>query len=241
MASVLPRPTDRVTTDVATPTTTSPSDAAACPTACRAAQDTLMRIGCWDRHALQHATGSVERAPHPRGGGQLADPRASRYRGHNTTYRLGSWVPIPRLNAVGYLPDGEYLASLEEVGERFSKPGRRQMLFDELSEVVGLLRDRGVEDVWVTGSYVTERNRPRDVDVIYDPPPGADTGTWGLLSFARHDELHDLHRIDLWPLPSWQAGKTPTDPLITIKDFFSSDRSDIPRGIIKLAEANDSD
>lgn len=154
----------------------------------------------------------------------------------DTTSRLGRHLPIPQHEKdTGYLPPGSHSATLPEVRKRFGTGRKRSGLMAELEAVVAELWAHAVADVWIGGSFVTDKRRPDDVDVIYEPPPGAETASWGQLAPQRHDELKVARNIDLWKMPSPQRGKPGgLLPQISIKDFFSSDANGDPKGLIHL-------
>jgi predicted nucleotidyltransferase len=146
-------------------------------------------------------------------------------------------MPIPPLHdRSGYLPPGEHPATLKEVEERFATNFRRRALFESLEYVVGELRARDVKEIWIGGSFVTTTQRPKDVDVIFDVPPSVNTDKWGELSPFKKAELKQARRVDLWKMPSFQLGKKNPLPMVTIKGYFSSDRNDDPKGLIKIVE-----
>jgi hypothetical protein len=129
----------------------------------------------------------------------------------------------------GALPPGEHPATLKEINTRFTSNYARKQICQGLKFVVGELASHDVEIIFVDGSFVTNKERPRDVDVAYEIPDGADPWGWGLLSPARRKDLKRYQRVDL--LHYW-----PNQP--EIKSYFCHDRYDNPKGIIRLiAEA----
>ncbi|MFJ9900166.1 DUF6932 family protein [Streptomyces sp. NPDC091280] len=141
-------------------------------------------------------------------------------------------MPLPSFNDHGYLPPGEHEATWEEVEKVLGWNFKRKDLLVGLHYVVKSLVEFGVTEFYLDGSFVTNKVRPGDVEVIYMPPKGVDTRQWGLFSFAQHDTLKKRYKIDLWPYPSPQ----PTSSgYVTIKEFFSSDLDDVPKGIVRLS------
>jgi hypothetical protein len=136
----------------------------------------------------------------------------------------------------GYLPPGEHPATLDEIEERFATNIRRREIMVGLRLVVDQMLQRGVQTIWVDGGFVTDKPRPKDVDVVYVPPPGADTSTWGSIASNNRQVTKDLYKVDLWTHPSPQGvGRVP------IKDWFQLDRSDVPKGIIALTVEEDTE
>ncbi|TRO64778.1 DUF6932 family protein [Streptomyces sp. IB201691-2A2] len=144
-------------------------------------------------------------------------------------------MTIPPLDpGTGYLPEGEHEAEWKEVVDRFGTTFKRKDLLMNLAHVLRGLRTRGVQSVLLDGSFVTNKQRPRDVEVIYFPPPGADVSSYGEFSPAGHDALKRQYKIDLWPYPSHQPGRNVMSKPITITEFFSTDREGEPKGLIRI-------
>ncbi|MEP7204315.1 MAG: hypothetical protein ABI894_17010 [Ilumatobacteraceae bacterium] len=68
----------------------------------------------------------------------------------------------------GRLPQGEHVASWEEVVERFGWTERRRRLLDGLAEALELLAEAGCSRVWLNGSFVTAKDEPGDFDACWD-------------------------------------------------------------------------
>lgn len=135
----------------------------------------------------------------------------------------------------GYLADGDHGALLEEVESFFGFTYRRRQILVGLRWVVGALRSHGVLNIWLDGSFVTAKLRPRDVDVAYDPPAGVNTDSWGLLAFGRRLDLKKAQRVDLWPHPSPQPSKG-LFGLQPIREWWRTDANGTAKGLVKLME-----
>jgi hypothetical protein len=125
----------------------------------------------------------------------------------------------------GLLPPGDHEATLAEIQARFCWNYRRREIYRGLEYVAGELVSHSVEKIWVDGSFVTKKERPRDVDVAYEVPNGADPDDWGWLSPGRRRDLKKFHHVDL--LPDW-----PNQP--QINRWFCSDEEGNAKGIIRL-------
>jgi hypothetical protein len=68
----------------------------------------------------------------------------------------------------GRLPQGEHVASWDEVVERFGWTERRRRLLDGLAEALELLAEAGCSRVWLNGSFVTAKDEPGDFDACWD-------------------------------------------------------------------------
>jgi hypothetical protein len=139
-----------------------------------------------------------------------------------------SWVNSmtipPFVKPGGYLPPGEYDATLKEIETRFTWNYGRRQVFSGLKFVLGELISHSVDIIWVDGSFVTGKERPRDVDVAYEIPDGADPWDWGLLSPPRRRDLWRYQRVDL--LHYWHDQPE-------IKEYFCQDNG-VPKGIVRF-------
>jgi len=144
-------------------------------------------------------------------------------------------MSIPPLDpTTGYLPPGDHPATLDEIRERFGIGMRRRELMDALQDVVRQLESYGVTVVLVDGSFVSDKRRPSDVDVLYAPPAGGDPTTWGLLAPSRRDDLKRYRRIDLWPAPSPQPSRRSFGGSISLKEMWEYDRDGVHKGLLLI-------
>lgn len=148
-------------------------------------------------------------------------------------------MTLPSFNEHGYLPEGDHEADLDEIEERFGQGRRRREIVTGLRSVIALLSAHGVLDIWLDGSFVTDKLRPSDVDVVYRVRPGGDKGDWPDVGPSQRHRLKRDYRVDLWRYPSPQPMKNAFGAneslLITIKQFFETDDEDIPKGMVKVA------
>lgn len=66
----------------------------------------------------------------------------------------------------GLLPPGSDDATFDEVEAVFGATYKRRKILAGLRWVVERLRAEGVIDIYVDGSFVTDKERPGDVDVV---------------------------------------------------------------------------
>src|SRR5947209_1815173 len=112
-------------------------------------------------------------------------------------------MPIPAFEPNGWLPSGDWDATLEEVEARFGAVGpQRRRLMAGLVQVVEFLDSKGVDGIWLDGSFIGVEHRPSDVDVLYMPPVGQNIHAWGLYSPAQRKALKTSLHVDLWQWPS---------------------------------------
>lgn len=139
-------------------------------------------------------------------------------------------MPIPTHDPVtGYLPPGVHRATLEECQARFCWSRRREKLWGSLLFGVEGLLSLNVQRIWIAGSYVTAKARPGDIDLVFVKPSGWSDSSAGLFSSLNRKKLKADREIDLWPMPSYQPSVSGP---ISILEFFASDSSGTPKGMI---------
>ncbi|MET8080947.1 hypothetical protein [Streptomyces sp. NPDC005303] len=144
-------------------------------------------------------------------------------------------MPVPSFTDHGYLPAGDHEVTWQELYDRFGWNEARRELLANFKVVRDGLESLKVETIWLNGSFATSKHRPSDIDVIFVPPPGADIAQWGLLSPHQRGHLKQRGGIDLWAYPSY-AYHGRTSHHQTIKDFMSSDRDGVPKGMLLLVQ-----
>jgi hypothetical protein len=141
-------------------------------------------------------------------------------------------VPIPEfIEPSGYLPPGRYLATWTEIVDRFSTNPHRTALSEMLLEALRMLAKAGCRQVWINGSYVTDKERPGDVDVLYDAwavrPNELDQLFRSETAAARADR-NKIYGGDYFPVYDDELDGA-------LISHFETDRSDIPKGIVQLS------
>lgn len=78
---------------------------------------------------------------------------------------------IPALTKNGYLPHGRHSTTIEEVESQFVPPDNpvRQSMWSDWIALTDLIRETVGElpAVWIGGSFVTSKDEPGDIDVVY--------------------------------------------------------------------------
>lgn len=80
---------------------------------------------------------------------------------------------IPEFTEEGLLPPGIYETDLKELNEKMGWSRRRFVLLEGLERALELMTASGVRRVYLDGSFVTDKDRPNDIDGCYDLAPGA--------------------------------------------------------------------
>ncbi len=131
----------------------------------------------------------------------------------------------------GLLPPGIHWASWEEVEERLGTNEHRQALLVGLCAALVALAEAGCRTAYIDGSFVTDKARPNDFDVCWDPS-GVDLDALEpvLLDLA-HPRTAQKTRYggELFPNVAQTGGAPP------FLEFFQVDRdSGGPKGIVAM-------
>lgn len=140
---------------------------------------------------------------------------------------------IPDFTAQGMLPPGIHRATLEEVRDKLGWGLRRRDLLNRLQAGLARMKGCGIDRVYLDGSFVTDKDRPGDIDCCYDVP----TGVTDLSAMFPIWPCHPLNRnatkmmfgAELFPSKA-QATRS-GEPYI---EWFQSDDRGRPRGIVLL-------
>ena len=74
----------------------------------------------------------------------------------------------PNLKKSGLLPAGVHLATWDELVERFGFNEHRLKLLEGLKKGLKALHKHNCYDIYIGGSFVTDKPEPGDVDVCFD-------------------------------------------------------------------------
>ena len=140
----------------------------------------------------------------------------------------------------GALPPGDHQATLEEISKRFGFTPRRRWLLKGLRAAVKAFWAAGIEEVYIDGSFCSEKPDPGDVD-----------GYWVEPDLAAYERI-DPYWIDFAPVLAQQVGKwkwrmwvdhgieffihpaMQATPDEGFPEFFRHDREGRARGVIQL-------
>ncbi len=116
------------------------------------------------------------------------------------------------------------MASVEEVVDRFGHASvERQVEARELVELIDWARDHDVRRLIINGSFVTDKRRPNDVDVVL-LPASTDSGQDATMEFESSEWpfLQILVAADEADLERWAIGD------------FGTDRRGHPKGVVEV-------
>ncbi|WP_059436058.1 hypothetical protein [Anaeromyxobacter sp. PSR-1] len=77
-------------------------------------------------------------------------------------------MPIPEFDAEGKLPPGIHDAGWAEFSARYGLTGHRRKLLKGLRAALVSLKSAGCKTVYVDGSFVTEKQHPKDFDACWE-------------------------------------------------------------------------
>jgi predicted nucleotidyltransferase len=137
---------------------------------------------------------------------------------------------IPDFYDGNFLPDGEYVATWDEVVERFGSNAKRRGFCDRLIAWLRRAKRCGFSRVYLFGSFISAKNDPGDVDLM-----------WIHKQNLEYDSLskdcHELVETDmLRRREGWDMYCCPDDPIV-IDGFLTvwrKDKGRRPRGVILL-------
>jgi hypothetical protein len=76
---------------------------------------------------------------------------------------------LPPFDENGNLPPGVHEAVWDEIVERFGWTSQRRELLAGLKAALEPLREAGCRQVFVNGSFVTDKEEPGDINIAWDP------------------------------------------------------------------------
>lgn len=148
---------------------------------------------------------------------------------HNNivVYMIPDFVDIGGLWKV--LPPGVHDATLEEVETRFASSDHRKRLFAGFKEGITALRKAGCREIFLDGSFITEKPIPGDFDVCWDPIGVDDTKLDPVFSDFNDKRKKQRERFHGEFFPT----HLPADGKHIFLDFFQIDKdTENAKGII---------
>jgi hypothetical protein len=137
---------------------------------------------------------------------------------------------IPNLKKSGLLPTGFHHATWEEFEEKFAINQHRQVLLKELRKGLTILKSFGCNEIYIGGSFVTDKPKPGDIDVCFN-------STFMNLSKIKKNnpEFFDSKKGSYLQKKKFGCEFFPFDNFDTyFIDFFSFSRLGEPKGLVKI-------
>jgi hypothetical protein len=143
----------------------------------------------------------------------------------------------------GALPPGDHRATLEAIAKRFGFTPRRRWLLKGLRAAVKAFWAAGIEEVFIDGSFCTEKPDPGDIDGYWvEPDPGVYDRIdpyWIDFELVLAPQVRKWkarmwvdHGIEFFIHPAMQAS-----PELGFPEFFRQNRDGQPRGVIQVVKA----
>lgn len=138
-----------------------------------------------------------------------------------------------RFSPSGLLPPGEHAVTLAEVAAQFGSTISRRDIFLGITLAATSLAVAGCRRLWVDGSFVTEKEAPRDWDGCWDAA-GVHAHLLDpvLLDFtdAGRHRMKTKYRADLFPASCVEKSSG-----LTFVEFFKVDKNTgTPKGILLI-------
>lgn len=142
---------------------------------------------------------------------------------------------IPQFTDDGLLPSGVHETELEELKEKMGWSRKRQGLLEGLEEALELMAACGVARAYLDGSFVTDKDRPNDIDGCYDLAEDVTVEDLKRLtpifppSLSNRAEAKRRFGVDLFPAAAMELGSG--QPFLR---FFQTDREGRERGVLSV-------
>jgi hypothetical protein len=142
---------------------------------------------------------------------------------------------IPRFTNEGLLPPGVHETDVGELREKIGWGRKRQGLLEGLEEALELMASCGVTRVYLDGSFVTDKDRPNDIDGCYDLAEDVTAEDLERLapifppSPSNRAEAKRRFGVDFFPAAATELGSG--QPFLR---FFQTDREGRERGVLSV-------
>ena len=142
---------------------------------------------------------------------------------------------IAQFTEDGLLPPGVHGTDLEELREKMGWSRKRQGLLEGLEEALELMAACGVVRVHLDGSFVTDKDRPNDIDGCYDLAEDVTAEDLERLAPtfppnpSNRAEAKRRFGVDFFPAAATELGSG--QPFLR---FFQTDREGRERGVLSV-------
>lgn len=137
---------------------------------------------------------------------------------------------LPEFSEHGVLPPAVHPTRLQEFKMKFGFNRYRQKMIEQgFLPVLNELRDNSVRNIFVDGSFVSEKPFPGDIDAYVLVPDR----THPLFRFiaGRHEAWRRLYGVHCFPAIQKEGGFGSEEHW---KSFFGHQRDECPKGIVAL-------
>ena len=132
----------------------------------------------------------------------------------------------------GYLANGLHRMSLAQIAATLTWTPRRAWLHLGLVRATHALRVAGCRTIILDGSFVTAKDNPGDYDAAFDPA-NVDGDLLDPILLRHADGRRAMkakYLGDIFPWGATACSKTGS----TFLDFFQTDRSGVPKGLVEI-------
>ncbi|MBN4080678.1 hypothetical protein JYT31_03335 [Beggiatoa alba] len=137
-------------------------------------------------------------------------------------------MAIPMLQENGELPPGEHQASLDEVETVYgSSTDRRKRLIRGLRDAANNFELSGVRKLWIDGSFITDKEKPNDIDGCWEYLSCVDIKKLDPVFLASRMEMKKKYGLDFFISNIIEA-----ESALPFPKFFQVNRDGDPKGII---------
>jgi hypothetical protein len=133
---------------------------------------------------------------------------------------------FPEFNENGYLPPGIHLATLTVIRKRYAYNQIRRRLFEGVEAMVFALRSAGCVDIYLDGSYITNKAEPADYDAVWEFK-GVDNTVDPILRDGTLEQIKRKYFGDVFC-------RIPEIPALDYLECFQTDRFGVPKGVVKI-------
>jgi hypothetical protein len=145
----------------------------------------------------------------------------------------------------GALPPEDHRATLDEVSQRLGFTPRRRWLLKGLRAAVNAFWAAGIEEIYIDGSFCTEKPDPGDIDGYWvEPDPEVYNRIdpyWVDFELILVPHLRQWkwrmwveQGVEFFVHPAMQASREMGFP-----EFFRRSRDGVPRGVIRVVRQGD--
>lgn len=139
---------------------------------------------------------------------------------------------LPAFNSQGYLPKGIHAATWEQFIAHFGYNAKRQRLLSGLRAAIWFLQQAGCQTIYVGGSFVTRKQTPGDIDVLWE---GAATDWRYLRQVAPvFFDATSARQKRIFGGEFFPDEGIEVESNLTFLEFFQRTRRGRPRGIVRI-------
>ena len=139
-------------------------------------------------------------------------------------------MSIPELQGNNELPEGEHLASLDEIEITYgSSTHRRKELVRGLLDAASNMKAAGVKCIWINGSFVTNKREPNDIDGCWEYDADVNLGVLDPAFLGTRAEMKKKYGLDFFIANVIETGSG-----LPFPKFFQRNRDGVPKGIIMV-------